>query len=104
MSKKANYIKKEFGAGYSDSYPDTVATLIKKKVEVKVEAAKGDLVLLVTKKGHENTAGHVGKVTAVRAKDYSFETMINGEVKTFKMPYNFLAKSGMVTIGFYTTK
>lgn len=90
--------------GLTDSYSETLAKLTQKKVKGKVEASVGDVVLLVTKKGYENVSGHVGTVTAVTDNDYTFDMLFAGEKKKFTLPYNFLAKKGLVTVGFYTVK
>lgn len=90
--------------GINDSYSTTLATLTKDKVKLKTTATVNDVVLLVTKKGYENIASHVGTVTAVTDDNYTFDTMVDGVKKTFTLPFNFLAKKGMVTVGFYTIK
>jgi hypothetical protein len=90
--------------GINNNYARTLATLTKSKTKLKTTAEVGDVVLLVTKKGFENISSHVGTVTVVTDKNYTFQTETNGTVKTIVSPYNFLAKSGMVTVGFFTVK
>lgn len=90
--------------GINDRYATTLATLTKAKAKLKTTAAVKDVVLLVTKRGFENIASHVGTVTAVTEENYTFDMNVNGAKKSFTLPFNFLAKSGMVTVGFYTIK
>ena len=90
--------------GINDGYATTLATLTRAKSKLKTTAEVGDVVLLVVKKGYENTSGHVGTVTAVTDKDYTFETVLNGIVKTMTLKYNFLDKKGFVTVGFFKVK
>lgn len=88
----------------SDSYAQTEAYLRKNKIKPKVEASEGDIVLLVTKKGHQYTSGHVGTVTSVGEESYTFKFLFMGKEKEQTLPYNFLAKQGLITVGFYTLK
>jgi hypothetical protein len=105
MSKKNDYIKSLFNSKHvSESYAETEAKLRKAKIKIQVEAVKGNLVLLVTKKGHEFTSGHVGKVTAVTENDYTFMMKLNGKEVEQTLPYNFLDKQGLITVGFYKVK
>lgn len=90
--------------GINDGYATTLATLTKLKSKLKTTAEVGDVVLLVVKKGFENVSGHVGTVTAVTDKDYTFETSLNGVVKTMVSKFNFLDKKGFVTVGFFKVK
>jgi len=104
--KVTDFIKETYKKvkNVNDNYATTEAHFRAKKIKPRVEAEIGDVVLLVTKKGHEYKSGHVGTVTAVGEETYSFDMMFNGSVKSFTLPYNFLAKEGMITVGFYTAK
>lgn len=104
--EKKDFIKESFRKeGISDNYPQTLATLTRNKTKLKTVAAAGDLILLVTKKGFENTASHVGRVKEVTETEVSFELNFSGEVKLVTLPLTaFLNKTGLTIVGFYTVK
>lgn len=103
-TEKKDFIKESFKKdGITDSYAKTLATLTRGKVKLKTTAAVNDVVLLVTKKGFENTASHVGRVTEVQEKEFSFEMNVNGVVKKITLPFTaFMSKQGLAIVGFYT--
>lgn len=104
--EKIDFIGEAFKKeGICDSYPKTLATLTRNKIKLKTTGTVGDLILLVTKKGFENVASHVGRVKEVNEKDVSFELNFSGEVKTITLPLTaFLNKTGFAIVGFYTVK
>lgn len=104
--EKIDFIGQAFKKeGISDSYPQTLATLTRNKTKLKTTGAAGDLILLVTKKGFENTASHVGRVKDVTETEVSFELNFSGEVKLVTLPLTaFLNKTGLTIVGFYTVK
>lgn len=101
----SDYIKEALKKdGVSDSYPKSLAFITRNKFELKKIPSVGDVVLLVTKKGFENTASHVGIVKEFAKETVTFELNLRGRIQRFTLPLKSFSSKGFALVGFYTIK